>query len=157
MFAVLGLVLAGCGTDADPSGTGRPDLVIGAPQASAPVAGTSQLVLEIHNRGDGDDRLVEITTDAALAIEIHRTEIDASGRALMRKLEDLPLPAGATMRFRPGGLHLMVVVPDATVVLGSTFEVTLHFARSEPVTIPVPVVGLLDLVEQGTGPEEVRP
>ena len=57
------------------------------------------------------------------------------------------LPAGSTVRFRPGELHLMVVVPDERVVVGGTFDVTLRFARSAPLTVTAEVVDLLDLVE----------
>jgi len=58
------------------------------------------------------------------------------------------VPAGETVRFRPGGLHLMLVVPDSTVREGGTFDLTLHFERSGDRTIPVEVVPLLDLAEQ---------
>jgi len=141
--------ITACGTD--PAGTdlgpGAPDLHVGAVQSSAPVAGASQIVLTIDNRGDGADRLLEVTTEAGLAIEIHRTVIEADGRAYMRLLEDVLLPAGEVVRFRPGDLHLMLVVPDERVVVGGTFEITLRFERSAPTTRTVTVVDLLDLVE----------
>jgi periplasmic copper chaperone A len=127
---------------------GAPELHISAAQSSAPVAGTSQLMLTIENRGDGDDRLVGAETDVAIAIEIHRTVIEPDGRAYMRMLEDVLLPAGESVRFRPGGLHLMLVVPDERVAVGGTFTVTLRFERSAPATRTVTVVDLLDLVEE---------
>lgn len=143
----VGVVLTACGTDAPGLGPGTPDLHVGPAQASAPVAGASQLVLSIENRGNGDDRLVGADTDAAIAVEVHRTVVDDEGRASMRLLEDVLLPAGATVRFRPGDLHLMVVVPDERVVVGGTFDVTLRFERSGPVTLTAEVVQLLDLVD----------
>lgn len=148
LLLTAGLALAACGTDGPRAlGPGTPDLQVSAAQASAPVAGASQLVVSITNRGDGDDRLVGAETDAALAVEIHRTVVEDDGRAVMRLLEDIVLPAGETVRFRPGGLHLMVVVPDERVVLGGTFDVVLRFERSDPVTVSAEVVDLLDLVE----------
>jgi len=149
LLASLTLALLGCGSDradGDPV-TGTPDLHVSVAQASAPVAGASQLVLSIENRGDGDDRLVGADTDAAIAVEVHRTVVEDDGRAVMRLLEDVELPAGDTVRFRPGELHLMVVVPDERVVVGGTFDVTLRFARSAPLTVTAEVVDLLDLVE----------
>jgi copper(I)-binding protein len=150
LFLALSLTLAACGGTAGTgdAATGTPQLEVSSAQASAPVAGTSQLVLEIRNTGDGPDRLISASTDVALAVELHLTEIEPSGRALMRKLDAVALPPGEVVRFRPGGLHLMVVVPDPTLVVGSTFDVTLTFERSEDVTVPVTVVALLDLVEQ---------
>ena len=150
LIGAVAVVLLGCSGDGDSGGdltTGTPDLHVSAAQASAPVAGASQLVLSIENRGDGDDRLVGAETDAAIAVEVHRTVVEDDGRAVMRLLEDVALPAGSTVRFRPGELHLMVVVPDERVVVGGTFDVTLRFARSAPVTVTADVVDLLDLVE----------
>jgi periplasmic copper chaperone A len=141
LSAGLGLVLVGCGAD------GTPDIrMSGDAQAAAPVAGSSQIVLELRNAGDGDDVLVEATTPAALGVEFHLTSID-DGRASMGELEDVEVPAGETVRFRPGGLHLMMVVPDETVALGERFDLTLDFERSEPMTVEVEVVDLLDPAE----------
>ena len=143
----IAAVLSGC-ADGTSLGSGTPELHVSTAQASAPVAGASQLVVTIENRGDGADRLLGADTDAALAVEIHRTVIEADGRAYMRLLEDVIIPADETVRFRPGGLHLMVVVPDERVRVGGTFEVTLRFERSAPVSLDVEVVDLLDLVER---------
>ena len=134
------LLLVGCAS-------GDPDLrVVGDPQAAVPTAGSSQVVITIANDGDGDDALVEVSTDAALGVEIHLTEIE-DDRATMRELGSADLPAGQRTRFRPGGLHLMLIVPDDTVVEGGTFELTLHFDRSDDITVPVEVVPLLDLAD----------
>ncbi len=138
-FLLIGL--AGCGPSGDP------DLhVTSDPQAAVPVSGSSQVVVTIVNDGDGDDALVGASTDAALGVEIHLTEVE-DGRATMRQLDTADLPAGERTRFRPGGLHLMLVVPDETVVEGGTFELTLHFDRSDDLTVPVEVVPLLDLAD----------
>jgi len=140
---VAALLLGGC---AGPSGT--PDLRVGPARASVPAAGVSQLVLTIENVGDGDDRLVAATTERALAVEVHETVVDDEGRAVMTLRDDgVALPAGTSVRFRPGGLHLMLVVPDADVVLGGTLPVTLTFDRSPPVTLAVTVVPTVELLE----------
>jgi copper(I)-binding protein len=133
------LVVTGCGG-------GEPDLRIGRAQASPPVAGSSQIVVTIENDGDGRDRLLGGDTPAALAVELHQTIIE-DGQAMMVELDDLEVPAGGAVRFRPGDLHLMLVVPDETVVVGGTFDLTLRFDRTGEVTVPVEVVELLDLVE----------
>lgn len=145
-LAVAAVAVAVALRDGGAPPAGTPDLVVGPAQASVPVAGTSQLVLTVTNRGDGDDALVAASTDVALGVESHRTEI-TDGIATMRLVETVPLPADAAVRFRPGELHLMLIVPEPTLVAGSTFELTLTFARSPAVTVPVTVVDLLDLVE----------
>lgn len=142
-LATLGvlLLIGGCGPTGDPQ-----IRVVGDVQAAVPVAGSSQVVITLANDGDGDDTLTGASTEAALGAEIHVTEVE-EGRATMRELDEAELPAGELVRFRPGGLHLMLVVPDETVVEGGTFELTLHFARADDRTVPVEVVPLLDLAE----------
>jgi copper(I)-binding protein len=139
LLATLVLVVASCAS-------GDPDLRVSSAQASVPVAGTSQVVLELTNVGDGDDALVAVETDAALAVELHLTEV-RDGRATMRLLEQVDLAAGSTVRFRPGGLHLMMVVPDERVVVGATIPLLLRFERSPDIVVEAEVVELLDLVE----------
>lgn len=126
--------------------SGEPDLEVSAAQAGEPAAGSSQVVVAIRNDGTGDDTLVGAETPAAAAVEMHLTEV-VDGRASMTQQDAVAIPAGETVEFRPGGLHLMLVVPDATVTVGGTFELTLHFERSGDRTVPVEVVSLLDLAE----------
>jgi periplasmic copper chaperone A len=141
LSVALAFALAGCGA------SGTPQLrVVEDAQAAEPVAGSSQIVLDLRNEGDADDTLVEASTPAALGVEFHLTSIE-DGRASMGELEEVELPAGESVRFRPGGLHLMMVVPDETVVLGERFELTLGFEVSEAMTVDVEVVDLLDLAE----------
>ncbi|TVR26781.1 MAG: copper chaperone PCu(A)C [Nitriliruptor sp.] len=136
----LALLAGACGA------AGTPELEVSAAQAAVPLAGSSQIVLTITNHGDGDDALVAVDTDAAVGIELHETRI-ADDRATMVSLEEVELPAGETVRFRPGGLHLMMIAPDDEVVLGATFELTLEFDRSEAITTTAEVRDLLDLAE----------
>jgi len=143
----LSVLLLACGTSEEPP-SGTPDLRFSAVQSSAPIAGASQLVLTVENVGDGDDRLLGASTEVALAVEVHRTEIEPSGRAVMRLLDSVALPAGSVTSFRPGGLHLMLIVPDSSVAVGGTFTLTLDFERSAPVTLEVEVVELLDLLDR---------
>lgn len=126
--------------------SGEPDVRVGPAQAGEPAAGSSQIVVTIRNDGDGDDTLLGAETSAAAAVEMHLTEV-VDGRASMTQQDRVPVPAGETVEFRPGGLHLMLVVPDATVTVGGTFDLTLHFERSGDRTVPVEVVSVLDLAE----------
>ncbi|MEX0869665.1 MAG: copper chaperone PCu(A)C, partial [Nitriliruptoraceae bacterium] len=67
----------------------------------------------------------------------------------MREHDSVAIPAGTSVAFRPGGLHLMLVVPDPTLREGDTFEVTFDFAHSDDRTITVEVVDFLELAESG--------
>lgn len=137
----LMVAMSACG----PSGT--PDIRVSDAQAGEPRAGASQVVVTVTNAGDGDDRLTGVSTSSALGVEIHLTEI-VDQRATMRQVDEVDLPAGEQIRFRPGGLHLMLVVPDDSVVAGAAFSMTMHFERSDDVVVEVDVVDLLDMSER---------
>jgi periplasmic copper chaperone A len=147
--ALVAALLTACGGD---GGSSAP-AVVGPVQVAEPVAGSSQVALTLVNRGDGDDELVSVTTESALAVEIHRTTI-TDGSATMETLEGLPVPAGEELVFRPGGLHLMLVVPDASVAIGGTVELVLDFERAEDLVVEAEVVDLLDLAEDAADADE---
>lgn len=141
-FVLLGLLLlmvAACAS-------GEPDLSIGDARAATPSGGSSQVLVEVTNGGDGADTLVGVDSGAAARVEIHRTEIE-EGRASMVELDEVEIPAGETVQFRPGSLHLMLVAPDETVVEGGTFELVLRFERTGDVPLDVEVVPLADIVD----------
>mgnify|MGYP003460630923 FL=1 len=56
------------------------------------------------------DRIVAVTSAEADSIEIHAS-VTEGGRASMKRLETVELPAGKTVKFAPGGMHLMVFSP----------------------------------------------
>lgn len=123
-----------------------PQVEAGRARAAVPVAGSSQIVVTLTNTGDRADRLVEASTPVALAVEIHVTEI-VEQRASMRTVDQVDILPGDQVAFRPGGLHLMMVVPDESVVLGATFPLTFKFRHAEPVTVDVEVVPIDALME----------
>jgi periplasmic copper chaperone A len=139
LLPALALVLTACAG-------GEPDVEVGAARAGVPAGGASQIVVEVTNTGDGDDELVRASSPAAAAVELHRTEIE-DGRATMTELDGVAIPAGETIAFRPGGLHLMMVLPDESVAEGGTFPLTLHFDRSGERTVEVEVVPIAQLVD----------
>jgi len=54
-----------------------------------------------------DARVVSVTTPAASSAQIHESLMDG-GRASMRHVESLRLPAGRSVELRPGGYHVML-------------------------------------------------
>jgi copper(I)-binding protein len=92
---------------------------------NAPVAAG---FLSIRNRGEADDRLIAVHSDAAERVEIHEVRHE-DGIARMRELPDgLALPAGATVELKPGGYHLMFITPRSGFVAGNHVKATLMFA-----------------------------
>lgn len=56
------------------------------------------------------DRIIAVTSPKADSVEMHGTIIEGD-RSSMQRLETLDLPAGRSVEFAPGSLHLMVFSP----------------------------------------------
>ena len=106
-----------------------------ATPGGAPVAGG---YLAIENRGALPDRLLSGATDAARKIEIHEMALD-KGIMTMRPIEGgLFIEPGKTVKFEPGGRHLMFIGLAAPfregeqVSVSLTFELAGTIAREKP-------------------------
>ncbi|UVJ43629.1 copper chaperone PCu(A)C [Pseudomonas sp. LS1212] len=68
-------------------------------------------------------------------VMMHRSSLE-NGMASMQHLEQLEVPAGATLTFASGGYHLMLMHRQRELALGDQIEVNLQFADGQnlPVT-----------------------
>ena len=82
----------------------------------------------IRNDGDTDQRLIEARPiDFAQFAELH-THINDGGVMRMRALADgIVIPAGETVSFAPGGLHVMLYELASPLTEGSPVHLTLVF------------------------------
>lgn len=105
----------------------------------APVAGA---YLTLTNHGTQADRLVSVTAPVGKDVQIHdMTHKD--GVMVMRHLpEGLEIPAGGSVTLRPGGLHLMIMGLTDKLVEGQRLEMTLHFEKAGPATVPFDILAL---------------
>lgn len=88
----------------------------------------------IRNNGAEADRLVAASSPAAPRMELH-THIRDGDVMRMRPVNDIPVPAGQTVRLQPGGLHLMFIGLSQELHQGQSVPVTLVFERAGPVTL----------------------
>ena len=110
-----------------------------ATPGGAPVAGG---YLSIENKGSLPDRLLSGSTDAARKIEIHEMAID-KGIMTMRPIEGgLFIEAGKTVKFEPGGRHLMFIGLAAPFREGEQVSVSLAFETAGKVAVPFLVQGI---------------
>lgn len=124
----LTLGLAGCGS-------GGPELSVRdgyVPQpAMKEMAGG---FLTVKNDGDEADKLTSVSSDMAQHVELHRTK----GQQ-MEKVRSLDVPANGELKLDRGGNHLMLHGLDHKPVKGEKVALTLHFEKSDPVKVKVPV------------------
>jgi copper(I)-binding protein len=95
----------------------------------------------IHNNGATPDRLTGGSAEIG-AVEIHEMKSE-DGVMKMRELKDgLNVPAHATIRFTPGGYHLMFTHLTKPLNKGDSLSATLTFEHAGPVTVTFPVEAL---------------
>ena len=89
----------------------------------------------IENRGPVVDKLLSASTAAARKIEIHEMAV-TDGVMTMRPVEGgLPIETGATVKFAPGGLHLMMVGLSAPLTRGDKVPVRLTFEKAGDIAV----------------------
>ena len=110
----------------------RPDVEVvnGWARESAPGQATAAAYFTVTNAGNGDDRLVEVSSPAAAAAALHSSS-SADGVARMRALGDgLAIPARSTVELKPGGTHVMLMGLRQPLTAGGKLDLELRFAAS---------------------------
>jgi copper(I)-binding protein len=95
----------------------------------------------LTNQGPAGDRLIGASSPAAGRVELH-THVHDNGVMRMRKLPGIDLTPGASVTFRPGGYHVMLMGLKAPLRKGGTFPLTLRFEKAAPKTVTVKVMGI---------------
>lgn len=134
-------LLAGCGSsdaDARPEGSVTIEQLTVDEPANPTVAA---LRFRIVNATGTDDVLTEVTSEVSPSLSIHES-VERDGLATMVERPTVDVPAGSTVTFAPGGLHVMVEDLERSLVEGDTFPVTFHFSKAGPVTATATVVPL---------------
>ena len=101
-------------------------LAVRAARIREPLPGTSRTAgyFELTNDGQETLRIVGASTPRALRVELHRT-VQRGEQLRMERLDEVVLEPGATLRFEPGGRHLMFFGVDAA--LPTVVPLTLEF------------------------------
>ena len=138
--AVTGvLALAACGAD-DSETTAATATTAGLSVAASsaympqPVSDMAAGFLTIVNNSGTKDELTSVTSDVAGSVTVHETVGGA-----MEEADNLAVPAHGQLVFKSGGNHLMFEKLKRTPKQGQTVSVELHFAKSDPVVVKMPV------------------
>ena len=90
--------------------------------------------LTINNHSTHALEVTHAESDAFMQVEIHEN-IEKNGVMVMQSLSSLPVPAGATVKLIPGGIHLMMIQPRQSLQPGDRVPVTLHFGDGNSKTL----------------------
>ncbi len=94
----------------------------------------------LHNGTAKTLTLSGAASPACGMLMLHRSET-MGGMASMSDVATIDVPAGGTVRFSPGGLHLMCMQPTNAIKRGATIDVTLEFAGGTKLKSPFAVRG----------------
>ncbi|MEV0737739.1 copper chaperone PCu(A)C [Streptomyces sp. NPDC050549] len=122
------LVLTGCGSD-----DAKAQLSVGSAYMPQPVSDMAAGFLDIANKGGAKDELTSVTSNVG-PVSVHETV----GQA-MEEVQSLDVPAHGRLVFKSGGNHLMFDKLKHTLKQGDNVTVKLHFAKSGPLTVEMPV------------------
>jgi periplasmic copper chaperone A len=103
---------------------------------------TGAVYLSIMNMGKDSDQLIGISTPAAQSAMLHKSK-DENGVMKMEMLDQLEIPAGATIDILPGHMHIMLMGLKAPLKVGDRVPLELEFKRSGKVSADA-IVGKVD-------------
>jgi len=101
----------------------------------------------LHGSGK-DNTLISISTEYAIRSEMHES-MKMGGMSSMKPIDHLPLPAGGTIAFEPGGKHLMLYDVNPEIVPGRTLALTFTFSDGARVQYPALVIAAGDAAPKG--------
>jgi periplasmic copper chaperone A len=107
-------------------------------RATPPGAPTGAIYFTVTNTGTDADTLVSAATPAAKEAQFHESTVD-NGISRMRPTGPLALAPGQSVVFAPGGKHVMLMGLAGPLKPGSTFPLTLTFAKAGKVDVTVDV------------------
>lgn len=112
------------------------DIMIMNPMAAPSLTSqtkTGAVYLSIMNMGKDIDQLIGISTPAAENAMLHKSN-DENGVMKMEMLDQLEIPAGATIDVLPGHMHIMLMGLKAPLKIGDHVPLELEFKRSGKVS-----------------------
>jgi copper(I)-binding protein len=89
----------------------------------------------ITNAGAKPVVITSATSPACRSMALHQTHQEG-GMSRMDPVEQVTVPAHGSVKFEPGGYHLMCMSPSGDLHAGSTVPVTLRFQDKREITKP---------------------
>ena len=139
LLSALILLLAACGGgDANEPAAGGITIEEAWARPPAMAGGNGAAYFLLSNDGAVADRLIGVASPLAMA-EMHESVMADDGTMAMNPVDGVDLPAGETVAFERGGLHIMFMGVAEPPAVGDTVQLTLTFQNAGEITIDVPV------------------
>ncbi len=134
------ILLAACGggTADEPAAAGGITVTEAWARPPAMAGGNGAAYFIVRNDGGTDDRLIAVSSTLAMA-EMHQSVMTDDGTMTMNPVDGVDVPAGATVAFERGGLHIMFMGVAEPPAVGETVPLTLTFQNAGEITLDVPV------------------
>ncbi|WP_353216820.1 copper chaperone PCu(A)C [Sandarakinorhabdus sp.] len=104
-------------------------------RVASPVSKTGAGYMAIINRGQTADRLLSVVTTASARADLHGTIANGAVMQMRAQTAGVPVPKGATVKFAPGGLHVMFIGLKAPMREGATLKARLIFEKAGPIDV----------------------
>jgi copper(I)-binding protein len=88
----------------------------------------------VSNHGKQERALVAAESPAFHEVQLHRTEMHGEMAKMVQQTR-VALPAGGTVNFEPGGLHIMLMGPKRVLKAGEKVPVSLRFEDGETMQV----------------------
>lgn len=96
------------------------------------------LYFTIENDGNVADTLYSIDSDVSNMVQLHETYSNGSVTG-MREIGQVVINPGETVRFEPGGKHVMVMMLKKDLKIGGKVDFNLHFRKAGEIKITAEV------------------
>lgn len=144
-LAISTICLAGCGEQSSTTTEAAPDAKPGVTVTNGrlvlpAVKGNPGVVyFDLAYEGDDPAVLRAAAVQGAGSAMIHET-FENDGQMTMEEALPINLKKGETVKFEPGGKHVMAMDLDDTLAPGGTAEVTLTFLGGDKLTFPATIL-----------------
>lgn len=82
--------------------------------------------MQVINTSDSEKKLIGAYSPAFGMTELHKS-IEENGQYRMEHQPELLLPPGGTLSFQPGGLHIMLMMPESALAVGDSVQICLIY------------------------------
>ncbi len=103
-----------------------------------PTAMAHVAYITLQNDGTEPRVLTGVNADGYAMSHLHESR-ETEGVATMTMLHQIEIPPGSILMMKTGGLHIMLMRPEAPIAEGDLITLSLTFANDETVTVDAPV------------------